>query len=106
GAGGTPPSPLGGGRRAAAQAQRPLARVGRCHGGPDAAHPPTIAFVSTYVRQQVRQLDLTQPASYAMHAHLIPSYYLDRVAATKTIREGQALQKLAERIRTPLFAPE
>jgi len=27
--------------------------------------------------KQVRQLDLTQPASYAMHAPLIPSYYLE-----------------------------
>ena len=34
----------------------------------------TIEFVSGYVRQQVRQLDLAPPASYAMHAHLIPSY--------------------------------
>ena len=33
----------------------------------------TIEFVSGYVRQQVRQLDLTPPASYAMHAHLVPS---------------------------------
>jgi hypothetical protein len=65
----------------------------------------TIEFVSTYVRQQVRLLDLKQPEFYAMHAHLIPSYYLERVAATKTIREGQPLRALAERIRTPLFAP-
>src|SRR5262249_24347426 len=34
----------------------------------------TIAFVSGYVRQQGRQLDLAPPASYAMHAQLIPSY--------------------------------
>jgi hypothetical protein len=63
----------------------------------------TIEFVSTYVRQQVRQLALTQPESYAMHAHLIPSYYLDRVASTKTITEGEPLRALAHRIRTPLF---
>jgi hypothetical protein len=36
----------------------------------------TIEFVSGYVRQQVSQLDLTPPVSYAMHAHLIPSFYL------------------------------
>jgi len=42
----------------------------------------TMEFVSGYVRQQVRQLDLMPPQSYAMHAHLIPSYYLDRVAST------------------------
>jgi len=62
----------------------------------------TIACVSTYVRQQVSQLDLTQPESYAMHAHLIPSYSLKRVATTKTIREGEPLRALAERIRGPL----
>jgi len=38
-----------------------------------------------------------------MHAHLIPSYYLERVAATKTIREGAPLRALVERIRTPLL---
>jgi hypothetical protein len=46
----------------------------------------TIAFVSGYVRQQVAQLDLTPQASFAMHAKLIPSYYLDRVAHTRTVR--------------------
>jgi len=65
----------------------------------------TIEFVSSYVRQQVHQLGLAQPVSYAMHAHLIPSYYLDRVAATKTIRTGQAIRELADGLRTPLFAP-
>jgi transposase len=67
--------------------------------------PATIEFVSGYVRQQVRQMDLAQPASYAMHAHLIPSYYLERVASTRTVAQGEALRKLAERLRTPLFAP-
>ncbi len=38
-----------------------------------------------------------------MHAHLIPSYYLARVAATTTIREGAPLWALADRIRSPLF---
>jgi hypothetical protein len=33
----------------------------------------TIAFVSGYGRQQVDQLDLTPPASFAMHAKLIPA---------------------------------
>ncbi len=65
----------------------------------------TIEFVSTYVRQQVSQLDVMPTASYAMHAHLIPSYYLDRVASTRTLREGEPLRALAERLRTPLFAP-
>ncbi len=66
----------------------------------------TIAFVSGYVRQQVRQLDLAPPASYAMHAHLIPSFYLERVASTRTVTAGEPLRALAERLRTPLFAPD
>ena len=66
----------------------------------------TIEFVSGYVRQQVRQLDLAPPASYAMHAHLIPSYYLERVASTRTRTAGEPLHALAERLRTPLFKPD
>src|SRR5215467_13899675 len=65
----------------------------------------TIEFVSGYVRQQVRQLDLAPPASYAMHAQLIPSYYLERVASTRTVTQGEPLRALAERLRSPLFAP-
>ena len=63
----------------------------------------TIAFVSGYVRQQVQQLGLAPPASYAMHAHLIPSLYLERVAARRTVTAGEPLRALAERMRTPLF---
>jgi hypothetical protein len=66
----------------------------------------TIEFVSGYVRQQVRQLDLAPTASYAMHAQLIPSYYLDRVASTRTVTAGAPLHVLAERLRIPLFAPD
>jgi hypothetical protein len=62
----------------------------------------TIAFVSGYVRQQVAQLDLTPPVSFAMHAKLIPSYYLDRVAGTRTVSDGEPLRELAERLRAPL----
>jgi Family of unknown function (DUF6399) len=65
----------------------------------------TIEFVSRYVNQQVAQLDLTPPVSFAMHAKLIPSSYLDRVAGTRTVSDGEALRKLAERLRTPLFEP-
>lgn len=65
----------------------------------------TIAFVSGYVGQQVSQLDLTPPAAYAMHAQLIPAYYLDRVSHTRTVREGEPLRELAERLRAPLFEP-
>lgn len=65
----------------------------------------TIEFVSGYVRQQVQQLALAPPQSFAMHAHLIPSYYLDRVASMRTVREGESLRALAERLRTPLCVP-
>jgi hypothetical protein len=65
----------------------------------------TIAFVAGYVRQQVAPLGLGQPASYAMHAQLMPSFYLERVAQTRTVRDGQPLRELASRLRTPLFEP-
>jgi hypothetical protein len=65
----------------------------------------TIEFVSGYVNQQVAQLDLMPPISFAMHAKLIPSYYLDRVAQTRTLREGEPLRQLAQRLRIPLFEP-
>jgi hypothetical protein len=65
----------------------------------------TIEFVSGYVGQQVKQLDLTPPVSFAMHAKLIPSYYLDRVAQTRTVSESERLRELARRLRTPLFEP-
>jgi len=41
-----------------------------------------------------------------MHAHLIPSYYLERVAATRTVTAGEPLRALAECLRSPLFEPE
>jgi DNA-binding XRE family transcriptional regulator len=66
----------------------------------------TIEFVSGDVRQPVRQLDLVQTESYAMHAHLIPSFYLERVAQRRTVSGGEPLRELAERLRTPLFAPD
>jgi len=62
----------------------------------------TIEFVSGYVAQQVAQLDLTPPVSFALHAKLIPSYYLERVAQTRSISEGAPLRALAERLRAPL----
>ena len=40
-----------------------------------------------------------------MHAKLIPSYYLDRVAQTRTVRDGTPLRELAARLRAPLFEP-
>jgi hypothetical protein len=64
----------------------------------------TIACVSGSVRQQVRPWDVAPPASYAMHAQLIPSYDLERGASTRTVTPGQSLRDVAERLRTPLFA--
>jgi hypothetical protein len=65
----------------------------------------TIEFVSSYVRQQVSRLDLTPLASFTLHAKLIPSFYLERVARTRTVTEGEALRELAARLRTPLCGP-
>jgi Family of unknown function (DUF6399) len=65
----------------------------------------TIEFVSGYVRQQVAQLDVTPPVSFVMHAKLIPSYSLDRVAQTRSVSDGEPLRELAERLRASLFAP-
>src|SRR5262252_1417427 len=65
----------------------------------------TIECISRYVTQQVKQLDVTPPVSFAMHAKLIPSYYLDRVAETRTVEGGEPLRDIAERLRTPLFEP-
>ena len=65
----------------------------------------TIEFVSGYVHKQVRQLDLSPPVSYVLHAPLIPSFYLDRVAQSRTVHAGEPLRELAQRLRTPLFEP-
>jgi hypothetical protein len=65
----------------------------------------TIEFVSGYVYKQVRQLDLTPPVSYALHAPRIPSFYLERVAQSRTVHAGEPLRELAERLRTPLCEP-
>src|SRR5215475_5713174 len=65
----------------------------------------TIEFVSGYVRQQVRQLDLAPTASHTMHAHLLPSYALERVASTRTVTQGEPLRARAAHLRTPLFEP-
>jgi hypothetical protein len=43
--------------------------------------------------------------SYATHAKLIPSYYLDRVAQTRSVSDGEPLRELAERLRAPLLEP-
>jgi hypothetical protein len=66
----------------------------------------TIEFVSGYVRQQVTLLELAPPQAFALHAHLIPSYYLERVASARTVTAGAPLRALAERLRTPLFEPD
>jgi hypothetical protein len=65
----------------------------------------TIECVSGSVHQQVRQLDLSPPVSYALHAQLIPACYLERVAQSRTVQAGKPLRELAERLRAPLFEP-
>ena len=40
-----------------------------------------------------------------MHAHLIPSFSLERVARTRTVSAGEPCRELAERLRTALFEP-
>jgi hypothetical protein len=65
----------------------------------------TIDFVSGYVRNQVRKLDLVPSVAYALHAHLMPACYLERVAQSRTMRAGAPLRELAERLRAPLFEP-
>jgi len=63
----------------------------------------TITFVSGYGRQQVRQMDLAPPVSYARPAQRIPSFSLDRVASTRTVTAGAPLRALAERMRPCIF---
>ena len=65
----------------------------------------TIECVAGDVRRQVSQWDLAPPVAYAMHASLIPSFYLDRVAHTRTVSGGEPLRALVEGLRTSLFAP-
>jgi Family of unknown function (DUF6399) len=65
----------------------------------------TIEFVSGYVHKQVRQLDLSPPVSYALHAQLIPACYLERVAQSRTLSAGEPLCELAARLRASLFEP-
>jgi len=65
----------------------------------------TIAFVSGYVAQQVAQLDLTPPVSFVMHAKLMPSSDLDRVAQARPGSDGKPLRQRAEQLRAPLWEP-
>ena len=67
--------------------------------------PATRAFVSGDGRPQGDPLALTPPASFAMHAQRLPASDLDRVAQTRSVSAGEALRELAERRRTPRFAP-
>ena len=57
------------------------------------------------MRRQVSHVDLAPPVSYAMHAALIPSFSLERVAHTRTVSGGEPLRALADPLRTPLCAP-
>jgi hypothetical protein len=65
----------------------------------------TIEWVSGDGPQQGHPLEVAPPASYALHAHRMPSLSRDRVASTRTVTAGAPLHELAERLRTPLCAP-
>ena len=65
----------------------------------------TIAFVSGYVRQQVRPLDLTPLRSYAMRAHLMPSFYLARGPDAYGERRRATSRTGLSVCATPLFEP-
>jgi hypothetical protein len=53
-----------------------------------------------------RVMWLNKCQSFAMHAKLIPSYYLDRAAQTRSVRDGSPLRDLAEKLRALLFEPD
>jgi Family of unknown function (DUF6399) len=63
--------------------------------------PATIECVSRYVAQHVAQLDWTPPVAFARHAQRSPSDDLERVAQTRSVRDGAPLRALAERLRAP-----
>ena len=49
---------------------------------------------------------LRSTTSEPEHAHLIPSYSLDRVAAPRTVTADEPRRALAERLRRPLLEPD
>jgi hypothetical protein len=50
--------------------------------------------------------DERNPAvSFAMHARLIPAFYIELVAQTRTVSAGEPLRELVKRLRTPLVEP-
>ena len=67
--------------------------------------PATIAGVSRDVAPQGAPLAGPPPVSLARPAKRIPSYELERVAQTRSVRDGAPLRELAERWRAPLFEP-
>ena len=69
---------------------------------PRATASPPPPHWHTRGRQQVSQLNVAPPVSYALHAHLIPVFSLERVAQTRSVQAGEPLRELAERLRTPL----
>jgi hypothetical protein len=67
--------------------------------------PATSEFGSGYGPKQVRPLDLTPSVAYALHAHLMPSCYLERVAQRRPGHVGEPLREWAARLRAPLCEP-
>jgi hypothetical protein len=67
--------------------------------------PATSACVAGEVRPPGSPLDWAPPPSDSRPAPLMPAEYLERVAATRTVPQGEPLRALAERRRTPRGAP-
>jgi hypothetical protein len=61
----------------------------------------TIEFVSGYVGQRINLLELTPPASFAMHAKLIPSYYLERIGKFILILASPHDSRISESNESP-----
>jgi Family of unknown function (DUF6399) len=48
---------------------------------------------------------LRKCARWSIHAQLIPSFYLERIAQSRAVSHSKPLRELARRLRTPLFEP-
>jgi hypothetical protein len=54
----------------------------------------TIECVSRYVWKQMDRPGMTQPQSYSIYAHFIPSYYLERIVSTRMRTEASRLVRV------------
>jgi hypothetical protein len=77
-----------------AKAERVLPKMGQ-----------TVDFVSGYLRREVDKLGLTVAEALAVHSKLIPAFYLERIAARCSKKDGRPLSETAAALTSPLFAP-